>query len=116
MTPQLDEGAPQWCVRVMSELSSADERATAVATGLTSQELNWKSHPGEWSVGQCIDHLLVSNTVYCPAISEALAGHQRRRVEEITLGWFGQWFIRNHIEPSSRMTSTASDSLILSFP
>ena len=101
MTAASDEGAP-WSVRVISELSSADTRAVAVATGLTPQELNWKSHPGEWSIGQCIDHLLVSNAVYCPAIAEALVGHQPGRVEEITPGWFGRWFIENYIESSAR--------------
>lgn len=102
MTATPDEGAPPWFVRVFSELSSADTRAVAVASGLTAQELNWKSHPGEWSIGQCIDHLLVSNTVYCPAIAEALVGHQPGRVEEITPGWFGRWFIESYIESSGR--------------
>ena len=100
MTVPLEQRAPPWCVRVISVLSAADERSIAVVTGLTPQELNWKSHPGVWSVGQCIDHLLVSNNVYCPAISEALAGHPPGRVEEITPGWFGQWFIDSYIEPS----------------
>ncbi len=102
MTATPGEGAPPWSVRVISELSSADTRAVAVASGLTAKELNWKSRPGEWSIGQCIDHLLVSNTVYCPAIAEALGGHQPGRVEEITPGWFGRWFIENYIEFSGR--------------
>ena len=100
MTAMSDVGAPPWSVRVISELSSADERAISVVTGLTSQELNWKSHPARWSIGQCIDHLLVSNTVYCPAISKALEGQQHGRVDEISPGRFGQWFIYNYIESS----------------
>jgi hypothetical protein len=102
VTARRDKVAPAWSVRISSELSSADERAVAVVTGLTPQELNWKSHAGEWSIGQCIDHLLVSNTVYCPAISKALEGQQPGRAEEITPGWFGQWFIDNYIESSGR--------------
>ena len=102
MTATTVEGAPPWSVRVIAELSSADTRAVAVASGLTAQELNWKSHPGEWSIGQCIDHLLVSNTVYCPAILKALEGQPHGRVDEVVPGWFGRWFIENYIESSVR--------------
>ena len=102
MTAMSDMGAPPWSVRVISELSSADERAVSVVTGLTPRDLNWKSHPAQWSIGQCIDHLLVSNNVYCPAISKALEGQQHGRVDEIIPGRFGRWFIDNYIESSSR--------------
>jgi hypothetical protein len=35
-----------------------------------------------------------------PAISEALKGRPRRRVDEITPGWFSRWFIRTYIAPN----------------
>jgi hypothetical protein len=89
-----------WCVRLLSELSAADERATALAQPLTPQQLNWKPHPGEWSVGQCIEHLYVANEVYCSAMAAALVGQPLTVVQDITPGWFGRWFIRNYIEPS----------------
>lgn len=41
---------------------------------------------------------------YLPAIAASLEGRQRRRVAEITPGWFGRWFIRNYIAPASRNT------------
>jgi hypothetical protein len=101
-TRQLDEGSPLWCRRLITELGDADDRATALALGLTPQQLNWKPRPGEWSVGQCIEHLYVANEVYCPAISSALVGYPPAVVQDITPGWLGQWFIRNYIEPSPR--------------
>jgi hypothetical protein len=99
---KLDEVTPPWCLRLISELDAADERAAALAKALTPQQLNWTPRPGEWSVGQCLEHLYVSNEVYCPAISSALVGHPLTMVQDITPGWFGQWFIRNYIEPSPR--------------
>jgi hypothetical protein len=99
---QLDEVSPPWCRRLISELDAADDRANALALGLTPQQLNWKPRPGEWSVGQCLEHLCVANEVYCRAISSSLVGHPLTTVQDITPGWFGQWFIRNYIEPSSR--------------
>ncbi len=100
MTTQLDEPSPPWCVRLISELDAADDRATALTKSLTPQQLNWKPRPGEWSVGQCLEHLYVTNEVYCRPISNALVGHPLCVVQDVTPGWLGQWFIRNYIEPS----------------
>ena len=99
-TTQLDEVSPPWCLRLISELNAADERATALAKTLTPRQLNWTPSPGVWSVGQCLEHLYVSNEVYCEPISNSLVGHPLSMVQDITPGWFGQWFIRNYIEPS----------------
>jgi hypothetical protein len=84
----------------MDELTAADQRAIAVARGLTPEQLNWKSDPGQWSVGQCLEHLHVSNEVYLPPISKALTGRSRAVVQDITPGWFARWFMGRYIEPS----------------
>jgi hypothetical protein len=96
------ESSPPWCARLIAEFRAADARATAVAAGLTPAQLNWKADPGEWSVGQCLEHLCIANDNYLPAIASSLAGHAPAVVQEITPGWFGRWFIRNYIEPSSK--------------
>jgi hypothetical protein len=57
-----------------------------------------------WSVGQCLDHLRVTNEVYLKPMSASLTGRQRAVVQEITPGWFGRWFIRSFIEPSAKVT------------
>jgi len=102
VTTQLDEASPLWSRRLISEFNAADDRATALARALTPQQLNWKRSPGEWSIGQCLEHLYITNEVYCQSISNSLGGHPVSVVEEIRPGWFGRWFIRNYIEPSSR--------------
>jgi hypothetical protein len=101
VSSQIDEALARWCHRLISEFSVADERAIALARGLSRQQINWKAHPVEWCIGQCLEHLRVSNEVYCRAISNSLEGRPVDVVQEITPGWFGQWFIRNYIEPSS---------------
>ena len=35
---------------------------------LHAEQLNWKPEPAKWSVGQCIDHLMVTNTTYFPTL------------------------------------------------
>jgi hypothetical protein len=103
MTAQRDEASPRWSARLISELNAADERATALAKTLTPRQLNWTSSPGVWSVGQCLEHLYVTNEVYLEPMSTSLEGRQPAVVQEITPGWLGRWFIRNFIEPSSKM-------------
>ena len=100
MNTRLDEASPPWCVRLISELSAADERATTLVRPLYRQQLNWKPRPGVWSVGQCLEHLCVANEVYCAAMSGSLVERPVAVVQEIEPGWFGRWFIRNYIEPS----------------
>jgi hypothetical protein len=91
---------PAWCPRLLAELRAADARATALAKPLTAVQLNWRPSPVEWSIGQCLDHLLVVNRVYLPPIADALQRAPRAVVDEITPGWFGRWFIRTYIAPS----------------
>jgi hypothetical protein len=92
---------PAWCRRLIAELQESDARARSLAETLTAQQLNWRPRPHEWSIGQCLEHLLITNTVYVPAIADALANRPHGSAEEITPGWFGRWFIRSYIEPSA---------------
>ncbi len=92
--------APAWASRLLQEIDDADVRATRLASGLTTAQLNWKPSPQEWSVGQCLDHLCVANDVYLASIARSFEGHAPAAVSDITPGWFGRWFIRAYIEPS----------------
>jgi hypothetical protein len=97
------DASTPWWVRLTSELDSDDKRATALAKELTLRQLNWSPAPGVWSVGQCIEHLCISNEQYVVAMSRSLMNRQPVVVQDITPGWFGRWFIRRFIEPSSDM-------------
>ena len=96
-----DPALPPWAIRLIDELHAVDRRASDLTRDLSSTQLNWKPTEGSWSIGQCLDHLLVANDVYLPAIAEALENRRPSPVQSITPGWFGGWFIRNYIEPSS---------------
>ena len=102
VTTQLDEASPSWFLRLSSELDAADERATALARTLSPRQLNWTARPGVWSVGQCLEHLCITNEEYVAAMSTSLVDRELAVVQDIKPGWFGRWFIRNYIEPSSK--------------
>jgi DinB superfamily len=98
---QLSLGIP-WCLRLTRELDAADARAMALANGLTVAQLNWKPRPDVWSVGQCLEHLCMTNEVYIGPIASSLGSDPTGSVDEITPGWFGRWFIRTYIEPTTQ--------------
>ena len=94
---------PPWADRLVSALLASDNRATALAGGLTRDQLNWRPTARSWSVGQCLDHLCVANRVYGTAIAAALDGRPQSPVQEITPGWFGRTFVTKYTEPSPRV-------------
>ena len=92
---------PAWSQRLISELQTADARAEQLARPLTRDQLNWSPAPGSWSIGQCLEHLLIANEIYLPAISMSLNTRLPSEVQEVTLSRFSRWFIHNYIGPSN---------------
>jgi hypothetical protein len=93
-------GAPAWSVRLVADLDANDQAAREFVAELTEEQLNWQPAPSSWSVGQCLEHLCITNEAYLLPISAAVNGRPDSPVEQITPGWFGRWFIRSFIEPS----------------
>ena len=97
-----DVAVPQWFTRLAAELDAADARAMSLVNRLAPEQLNWKADARSWSVGQCLEHLCLSNEVYVSPMTEALANAPKGAAEEITPGWFGRWFIRSYIDPATQ--------------
>jgi DinB family protein len=91
---------PAWGVRLIAEFDADDQKANELVIGLDSKQLNWQPCPGAWSVGQCLEHLCITNELYLPAISNSLVAKSASAVQDITPGWFARWFISTYIEPS----------------
>lgn len=108
----MPETRPAWVIRLLSEFRAADERAIALARPLTAVQLNWRPSPTQWSIGQCLDHLLVANKVYLPPLAASLESARHKTVEEITPGWFGRWFIKSYIAPSPASKKSKAPSKI----
>jgi DinB superfamily len=75
-------------------------RETREAFGaLDAQRLNWQPNPGSWSIGQCLDHLLNTNTPYFPTIRKIIAGEQESTIWQ-KLPFFPVFFGRFIIKAS----------------
>ena len=103
---------PVWHMRLLEDLNASDERAEKLVDGLGEAQLNWQPAQGHWSVGQCLEHLCITNEAYLPKISAALKQRPDEPVEQIIQGWFGGWFIRNFIEPSPQSKRAPAPSKV----
>lgn len=45
---------------------------------LNNELLNWKPSPEEWSVAQCIDHIIITNEKYFDEINLIIAGSEKQ--------------------------------------
>lgn len=103
---------PAWHERLRESLNANDEAAKKLVAGLNEEQLNWQPAPGRWSVGQCLEHLCITNEAYLPALVAALREKPDAPVEQIVPGWFGGWFLRNFIEPSPQTKRVPAPSKI----
>jgi len=67
---------------ILVEASLVADETKRVFGRLSGEQLNWKPGEGEWSIGQCFDHLVISNRPYVQIFDEILAGRRRQRVWE----------------------------------
>jgi hypothetical protein len=59
--------------KVEQEIRSLEEIAEREFRGLSEAQLNWKPEGENWTVGQCLDHLLLSGDPYLPKMETAIA-------------------------------------------
>ncbi|HYO92567.1 MAG TPA: DinB family protein [Pyrinomonadaceae bacterium] len=70
---------------------------------LSPAQLNWKRSPEEWSIGQCFDHLILTNRPYFPVFEKIAAGQQQTKLwERVPLlpGLFGK-LVLGAVSPES---------------
>lgn len=71
---------------------------------LSEEQLNWKPAPEVWSVGQVIDHVMVTNSTYLPILAALRAGtyqpHFNARFGFLA-SLFGKMILRS-VQPESK--------------
>jgi len=55
----------------------ANEKVKTEFSNITVHQLNWKPAPERWSIGQCLDHLIVSDSLYFPSMKKIAEGNYR---------------------------------------
>lgn len=87
---------------LVKELQAVSSEALKVFGGLSEAQLNWKPSAEQWSVGQCFDHLIVTNSSFFPVMERVAAGTYKSsmwaRVSPLS-GYFGR-YILGALDPS----------------
>lgn len=109
-----------------AELERQIVQVFALTASLSESALNWQPTPKSWSIGQCLDHLVIMNRMYAKALPQAVA-HNRdqlrsRQTPMQASGWFTATFLRyeepppkiklpapGKISPPSKLTAAVVD-------
>ena len=87
---------------LVAELERVGREAREVFGRLSAAQLNWKPSAEQWSVGQCFDHLIVTNSSFFPVMERVAAGTFKgglwARVSPLS-GFFGR-YILGALDPS----------------
>jgi len=84
--------------RVVAELGAIGEEARRAFGALSAQQVNWKPGPDEWSVGQCLEHLIKTNRGFFPVLERIARGERRQSAWERwspLSGFFGRMVARS---------------------
>jgi hypothetical protein len=57
---------PEFIKNMVIKGKEADGKVKTEFINLSLQQLNWKPAPDSWSIGQCLDHLIISDCSYFP--------------------------------------------------
>lgn len=83
--------------QLLQEAAALDSRVQHTFGPLTTDQLNWKPDPGEWSVGQCLDHLIVTSKAYFSTFEAVVQGTKGGNFWErlpVLPNLFGSWFYK----------------------
>jgi len=78
--------------------------AGEVAAALTEGQLWWRPEPDRWSIGECLDHLVLTGEAYLEALDHAIADGRSRGLvsdEPHRAGAVGRW-LAALLEPPPR--------------
>lgn len=83
---------------LVEELGAVGVEARKVFGRLTRAQLNWKPSAEQWSVGQCFDHLIKTNSTFFPEMERVASGTFKSsawaRVSPLS-GFFARMILRS---------------------
>ncbi len=82
---------------VKAEFDKVTAEAKSLFGNLSAEQLNWKPSTEKWSIAQCLDHLIVSNSTYYMQFEKVASGkHKNSFYQNIKLisKFFGDYLIK----------------------
>ena len=91
--------------QITGDLKHVGDDARAAFGGLSSEQLNWKPAENSWSVGQCLEHIVITNEKFYPDFEKLASGGRRNSLIETwspLTGFFGRFLINAVSEDSKK--------------
>jgi hypothetical protein len=89
------------------ETSAAIEHARRLIGGLDAEAVSQRPSPGEWSAGECLDHLTMSARAYHPMVEEAIRRGAPVGASEYKPAWIWRKFLGGLEPPVKRKFKAA---------
>ena len=94
-----------------AKIEDASKQVSGLLSTLTDKQLNWKPSSEKWSVGECIEHLVVTNRLYFPILEKVSAGGYKnsfwQKVSPFS-GFFGNFLLKAVSPDTVKKMKTAS--------
>ncbi len=90
---------------ITSEMQKVAEDARTSFGGLNADQLNWKPAEKSWSVGQCLDHIILTNVQFEPEFESLASGKRQNSLWETWSpfsGMAGRFLIKAVSEDSKK--------------
>lgn len=90
---------------VIDEMRKISDDARSSFGNLSAEQLNWKPPEKSWSIGQCLEHLILTNEQFYPEFDKLAAGTRRNTFWENYspfTGFFGRFLIKAVTEDSKK--------------
>lgn len=90
---------------VIDEMRKISDDARSSFGSLSAEQLNWKPAEKSWSIGQCLEHLILTNEQFYPEFDKLAAGTRRNTFWENYspfTGFFGRFLIKAVTEDSKK--------------
>ena len=97
---------------LIDELATITKRVRQSFGGLTAVQLNWRPDRVEWSIAQCLEHLVLINAPYLPILERVARGDRRPTwLERVPVlpRIFGRLVLRA-VQPGARRKTKARPS------
>lgn len=91
--------------QITSEMKEAADDVAETFGALTAEQLNWKPSEKSWSIGQCLDHLILTNEQFYPEFDKIVTGKRKNSFWENYspfTGFFGRFLIKAVTEDSKK--------------
>jgi hypothetical protein len=100
--------------KLTSELEKISEDAETAFGKLSAEQINWKPSAAGWSVGQCFEHLIKTNSLFFTELEKIERGERKNSFLENyspLSGFFGNLLIKS-LQKDSRKFKAPSEAIV----